>query len=170
MSIKQIIIDRRSVRNFEKRPVSRQTIAELMEAVRLAPSACNKQPWAFYVVERADKLAGLRSAYNREWFATAPTVIVACGCHSESWHRAADGKDHCDIDVAIAIDHLTLLATEMGLGTCWVCNFDTAAVAKALDLPDDVEPIAMIPIGYAADAVKPDKNRKSTDFITHFID
>ena len=58
----------------------------------------------------------------------------------------------------------------MGLGTCWVCNFDTAAVAKALDLPDDVEPIAMIPIGYAADAVKPDKNRKSADFITHFID
>ena len=105
--------------------------------------------------------------------------IVACADHRESWHRPADGKDHADIDVAIAVEHLCLAATEVGLGTCWVCNFDVALCRGALGLPSGVEPVVMVPVGlpsgvepvvmvpvgYAADAAVPEKKRKSLEDI-----
>ena len=74
-----------------------------------------------------------------------------------------DGKDHTDIDVAIAVDHLTLAAVDMGLGSCWICNFDARKCAQVLYLPEGVEPIAMVPIGYAATDERPLKKRKSHD-------
>ena len=105
------------------------------------------------------KMAELHEAYDRDWFRTAPLCIVACGNHRESWHRQADNKDACDIDVAIAVTHLTLAATEQGLGTCWICNFDTKKCASVLGLPSEVEPVALIPVGYA-DAPFAEKKRK----------
>lgn len=78
-----------------------------------------------------------------------PCIIVACANHEESWHRKSDGKDHADVDVAIAVEHLCLVATEQGLGTCWVCNFDVPLCREVLCLPDSMEPVVMIPVGYA---------------------
>lgn len=91
---------------------------------------------------------------------------MALGTHDEAWHRGFDGKDHTDVDVAIAVEHLCLAATSVGLGTCWVCNFDLAIVKDGLQLPDNVEPIAIIPIGYPVDGeTVPEKKRKALDDI-----
>jgi nitroreductase len=95
---------------------------------------------------------------------------VLCGNHSESWKRI-DGKDHCDVDIAIAADHMTLAATDLGLGTCWICNFDREACAGALALPDHMEPIVILSIGYPADKADPERHgskRKTLEAIVHF--
>jgi nitroreductase len=93
-----------------------------------------------------EKLAG---TYNRDWFRQAPVILVFLGDHSQGWKRG-DGKDHTDIDIAILTDHITLAATEQGLATCWICNFDAMKCRQILSLPDHVEPIAYLPVGYPA--------------------
>jgi nitroreductase len=80
----------------------------------------------------------------------APILICACGIPSQSWLRK-DGKNYCDIDVTIAMDHLILAATELGLGTCWVGAFNPEEARKVLQLPDDIEPIVFTPLGYPND-------------------
>ena len=106
----------------------------------LHPSAVNFQPWRFRIVTDEAVLKALYSCYKREWLATAPCIIVACVDHNESWHRRADNKDHADIDIAIAVEHLCLAAAEQGLGTCWVCNFDAPQCSEVLGLPENLEP------------------------------
>lgn len=161
MDLHELLIKRFSARSFKPEPVPSSLIIEVLEAGRLAPSAVNYQPWIFIVVEDKDLLSSLWGAYPREWFKTAPQVIVICGNHDESWKRGIDQKDHCDIDSSIAIDHMTLMATYRGLGTCWVCNFNPILVSKALSLPPHLEPIALLPIGFPADGtVTPEKKRK----------
>lgn len=76
-----------------------------------------------------------------------------------------DGKDHADIDVAIAVEHLCLAATEQGLGTCWVCNFDVPLCREVLQLPVHIEPAVLIPVGYPAEQEMSTKKRKSLDEI-----
>lgn len=154
--------DRFSCRAFKPDAVEPSLLLSVLDAARLAPSACNRQPWMFAVADTEELRQAVAASYHREWFASAPVYIVACGLHSEAWHRQADGKDHTDVDVAIAVEHLCLAAASLGLGTCWVCNFDTAAVARAFNMPDDVEPIALIPLGYPADGIAPaPKKRKN---------
>ena len=111
----------------------------------------------------AHGLAKVRKAYNREWFATAPVVLMLCAQTGKAWTRA-DGKNHADIDLAILADHLTLAAADMGLATCWVCNFDAEKCKQLFDLGDNEEPAVLIPIGYAADEPK-EKKRKMKEEI-----
>lgn len=152
---------RYSVREYLPKDVEQEKLEYVMECVRMAPSACNNQPWRFVVIkDRAVLERVVYAAYNRPWIQTAPMVIVCCGDHAASWKRRSDGVDHAAIDVAIATEHLCLAAAEQGLGTCWICNFDAPAVAKALELPENLEPMVLIPIGYAVRPEVPGKNRK----------
>jgi len=134
-----------------------------MECVRFAPSAVNKQPWMFRILSSEEDRKKICQCYNREWFATAPVVIIASILHDEEWVRS-DGKHHGNIDIAIAVEHLCLAATEQGLATCWVCNFDAALCKELFALPESEEPAVIIPIGYAADELK-EKKRKSIEDI-----
>lgn len=163
----ELIKKRYSVRGFKNTEVEPEKLELVMEAARLAPSAVNFQPWKFFVITDKKILNELSKTYSREWFKTAPTCIVACGDHQTSWKRS-DGKDHCDIDVAIAVEHIMLAATELGLGTCWVCNFDAKMCAEILNLPKELEPVAMIPIGYS-DTDVVEKKRKPIDEIVEYI-
>ena len=104
-----------------------------MEYVRMAPSAVNYQPWHFIILTNRGNIENLAKAYPRPWLISAPVIIVACINRKESWRRIKDNKDFGDVDVAIAIDHMTLAATSMGLGTCWVCNFDVEICKKMLE-------------------------------------
>ena len=106
--------------------------------------------------------------YNRPWIATAPVYIVAVGMHNQAWHRPCDGKDHADIDVAIAVEHICLAASALGLGSCWVCNFEASELHRLLQLGSDEEPVAIIPVGYPADADAPRRGRKSLDEIVQW--
>ena len=130
MSFLELAKKRYSVRSYLDRPVEKEKLLQVLEAARIAPSAVNKQPWNFIVVTNENTKNKIAETYPREWFKTAPAVIVVCGDHSKSWKRK-DGKDHCNIDVA-AIDHMTLAATDLGLGTCWVCAFDAKQCHKIL--------------------------------------
>jgi nitroreductase len=139
-----------SLRRFTPQAVEPEKLEIVLEAGRIAPSACNNQPWFFIVVREKTTLEKLWEAYHREWFKQAPVVIVICGDHRQSWKRS-DGKDHCDIDVAIAVDHMTLAAADIGLGTCWVCNFNRIMCSSILNLPSYIEPVALLPLGYPAE-------------------
>lgn len=165
MELKACIENRFSLREYQPKAVKKETIIQLIEAARMAPSACNLQPWCFVVLTDPQQIAALGACYKREWIQSAPAVIVACGDHSVSWKRRADSKDHCDIDLAIAIEHICLTATGLGLGTCWVCNFDVAKCKAFLHLPDSVEPIALIPVGYPTTTEVAVKNRKPLEEI-----
>jgi len=166
MELQAVIKERFSVRSYKDCVVPRETIREILELTSLAPSAVNFQPWHFIVITEEKGLESLRGVYHRQWIQSAPVIIVACVDHRESWKRGSDGHDFGEVDVAIAIDHLTLAATDKGLGTCWVCNFDVPACKKVLQLPDHLEPLALIPLGFP-DTKTPIKKRKSlNDFVS----
>jgi nitroreductase len=167
MKFDDLIASRYSVRSFTDQKVNRNAILSILEAAHLAPSAANYQPWHFIVVSEPENLAKLHEVYPRNWFKEAPACIVVCSDHSLSWKRKSDGKDFADVDAAIAIDHLVLKATELGLGTCWVCNFDAEMTRKKLQLPNHIEPIALIPLGYTTSEA-PAKSRKPLSEIIHW--
>lgn len=143
MNVFDLMQRRCSVRDFLPQPVEKEKLLQILDAARVAPSACNFQPWHFVVIQNKN----LKTDISEKWGKAAPVIIVVCGDHRKSWRRF-DGKDHCDIDIAIAVDHMTLMAAELGLGTCWVCSFDPAAVSEVLELPDYLEPIVLLPVGY----------------------
>jgi nitroreductase len=156
---------RYSCRSYSTAPVDEDLITAILETAQLAPSACNRQPWTFVVVRDKERRRRLL-AKSRPAFVEAPVLIVACGHRDSAWVRPIDGKNHTDIDVAIAVEHICLAATTLDLATCWVCNFDVDAARDELNLPQGVEPIALIPLGYpASDSVAPSKVRKPLDEI-----
>lgn len=156
----ELIETRYSVRKFSDQKVEKETILKILNAARIAPSAVNFQPWHFIVITDDKLKSKICEGYRGEWLQGAPVLIVACGDHETSWKRR-DGKDHLDVDVAIAVDHLILAATDLGLGTCWVCAFDAEHTRSVLELPSNLEPIALIPLGYPGDGPVPMKKRKS---------
>lgn len=160
--------ERRSTRSYDTgRTVEEDKLRYILECARVALSAVNRQPWRFYVVRSEEGKAKLRQCYSREWFNEAPLYILLAIRHDESWHRRVDGKDHGDIDVAIAAEHICLAAEEQGLGTCWVCNFDAPLLHSLLALPEEEEAAVIVPIGYAGDGVGETKrtDRKPMDTI-----
>jgi len=170
MAFIELAKKRYSSRKYLDKPVEKELLIKVLDAGRVAPSAKNKQPWHFVVITNEAFLKEIRACYERTWLETAKCIIVVCGDHREAWRRA-DGKIHTDIDVAIAIDHMTLAATDLGLSTCWICKFDVLKCANIMELPEGVEPIALIPIGYPADETdenRHEKLRKPLDEIVHW--
>jgi nitroreductase len=162
MTFLELVKKRASIRGYQNTPVENEKLEYILEAGRLAPSAANLQPWRFIVIRDQQLKEELYRVYRREWFMQAPVIIVLCGDHSESWKRA-DGKDHCDIDVAIATDHMTLAAAEKDLGTCWVCNFDARLCSGILQLPENLEPIVLLSVGYPATELDLSRHVKRKD-------
>lgn len=159
MDFLELTKQRYSCRSYKPTRVEQDKMDYVMECVRMAPSAVNHQPWRFRIISDATGLKKICQCYNREWMATAPTVIIASIVHDEEWVRS-DGKHHGDIDIAIAVEHLCLAAAEQGLGTCWVCNFDAVTCKQLFGLGANEEAAVLIPIGYPADEPK-EKTRKA---------
>ena len=170
MNFIELATQRYSVRSFASLPVENEKLLQVLEAARIAPSAANFQPCHFIVVSEPELLQMIYPLYPREWLKSAPLIIVALGDHSKGWHRGKDDKDFTVVDLAIAIDHMTLAATELGLGTCWICNFDTEKLQDMFNIPENLEPIALIPIGYPDIKTKPVKLIKSLEQIVHWND
>jgi nitroreductase len=160
MNFEKLVLTRYSVREYSQKKVEDEKLEKILEAARIAPSAVNFQPLKIYVVKSAKMLTEVRECYHRSWINTAPIIIVVVGLHNEAWKRGQDSKDYTDIDTAIAIDHMTLQAADLGLGTCWVCNFDTVKCRQVLQLKPMEEPIALIPMGYPESDEIPVKKRK----------
>jgi len=152
MKVMEAITERRSIRSFSGRPVEEEKLLRVLEAGRLAPSARNMQDWRFVVV----KDPGLRkrlaeAARNQEFVGRAPVVIAACGT---SDYVMTCGQLTYPIDVAIAVDHMTLAAVEEGLGTCWIGAFYEDKVKEILGVPQTVRVVALLPLGYPAETTK----------------
>lgn len=168
MGFLKLAKERYSVRKYEDKMVEDEKIKQVVEAARIAPSACNLQPWHFIVVKDQEVKKELYTTYKGDWIKEAPVIIVACGDHDQSWKRS-DGKDHCDVDIAIAVDHMTLAAADLGLGTCWVCAFDAEECSKIFDLPEQIEPIVLLPLGYPADTGDPERHEEKRKDIKEIV-
>lgn len=171
MELLDLIRQRYSVRKYSDKKIEKEKIEYILNCARLAPSACNRQPWSIYVVSSDAVLPSLKEAYSRDWMNNVQTIIVLTAHHNNSWHRERyDNKDHSDVDLAILADHIILAATECGLGSCWVCAFDPKKCREALNLTDeDEEPVVMIPLGYPDSSSEvPEKNRKELKDIVVF--
>lgn len=164
MDFLELVSRRYSCRGYQPMAVEQAKLDYVMECVRLAPSAVNRQPWRFRIVSSDADRTRLQQCYSREWFATAPVYVIASILHGEEWVRS-DGKPHGNIDIAIAVEHLCLAATEQGLGSCWVCNFDAELCKKLFSLADNEEPAVLIPLGYAADEPKEKKRKPMGDIM-----
>ena len=158
MTFLELAKKRFSVRKFKPDTIKDEDLESILEAGRIAPSANNSQPWQFIVIKGEAKNEEVNALYHREWFGNAPVVIAIIANHGKSWHRGQDGKDHADIDAAIAADHMTLAAAERGLGTCWVCNFDLQKTKAYFDLPDHLELMALLHLGYPDVEVEMDRH------------
>jgi nitroreductase len=166
MEFIELVKNRYSVRAYKPDMVEEDKLQKVLQAARLAPTAANRQPFRLLVIRTAGREAELRRIYNREWFVRAPLVICACGVPAQGWVRV-DGKPYTDVDVAIAMDHLILAATELGLGTCWIAAFDPAAARKVLGLADGVEPIVFTPLGYPADQPGRKERKPLSDLVSY---
>jgi nitroreductase len=166
MEFSELIQRRYSVRAYRPIPVEEDKLHQVLEAARLAPTASNRQPFKIIVVHTAGREAELRRIYDKSWFAQAPLLICACGIPAQNWVRR-DGKNYNDVDVTIAMDHLILAAASLGLGTCWVAAFDTAAARQVLRLPEGVEPIAFTPLGYPADTPRPKERKALSELVKY---
>lgn len=166
MQFTEVIKKRYSVRAYKPDPVEDDKLKQVLEAARLAPTAANRQAFQLIVINTAGRGEELRRIYNSAWFVQAPIVICACSTLEPAW-VSREGKSYCDVDVAIAMDHLILAAADLGLGTCWIGAFNPAVTREVLGLPDEVEPIAFTPLGYPDDEPRP-KKRKPLDELIRY--
>lgn len=157
MALLDIIKNRRSIRNFLDRPVEREKIMLCLEAARLAPSACNSQPWRFIVVDDAelkDRLcrAAFNGVYSVMSFARKAPLIVAVVSEKAKFLERIGGLIRDTrfylIDIGIATEHFVLQAEELELGTCWIGWFDEAAVKSTLNVPKDRRVDVLLAVGY----------------------
>jgi nitroreductase len=171
MSVPDIIRIRRSVRKYKSDPIPDELLDQMLEALRLAPSACNYQPWRFIVVrDRATREAVAHASRDQMFIAQAPVVIVGCGFPDKAFQRMGGYGNSIDLDLAIALDHLMLAAAEAGLGTCWIGAFDEQAVKDILGVPEDAKVVALTPLGYPAEPglihpVEPGRRKNRSEVI-----
>ncbi len=166
MEFSELIEKRYSVRAYKPGPVEDEKLHQVLQAVRLAPTATNRQPFRIIVIHTAGREAELKRIYGQDWFVQAPLIICACGLPAHGWARR-DGKNYTDVDVAIVMDHLILAAADVGLGTCWIAAFDPDAAREVLGLPDGVEPIVFTPLGYPADQPGPKKRKPLSELVRY---
>jgi len=152
MSVLDSIRMRRSIREYLSEEMPADVKGRLLESLRFAPSACNYQPWRFILIADAQRRKQVAEACEKQmWMADAPLIVAGCGVPQEAYKEMGGYGNSTEIDVAIALDHLTLVAAEEGLGTCWIGAFDEKAVRQILGVPEDVRIVALTPVGYPAD-------------------
>jgi nitroreductase len=166
MDVFTAISQRCSVRAYKETDVEEDKLKKVLEAVRLSPSASNRQEWKFIVVRDRETRKKLgRAAFGQSFIGEAPVVIVACGTESKSMMGC--GQPTHTVDVSIACAFMILEACELGLGTCWIGAFKEDEVKKILKVPEPVRVVAMTPIGYP-DQPPSKKSRKRLDQIVCF--
>lgn len=163
MELTEAIRERQSIRDYEDRPVPEEKLGKVLEAARLAPSASNRQRWKFIVVREAKRRQELaRAAGGQTHLARAPVVIAAVATMPDYVMRC--GVPAYAVDLAIAIDHMTLAAVDEGLGTCWIGAFSQEEARNILEVPEDYRIVTLLPLGFPRQAGR-EKVRKSLDEI-----
>jgi nitroreductase len=165
MDVSQAIRSRYSCRSYEDKPLEKKKLELILEAARQAPSAKNLQDWRLVVITDKDARKKLAVAANNQTFLeNAGAIVVAC---TVSDHVMRCGQAVGPIDVAIAIEHMCLQATELGLATCWIGSFYPDKVKPIVGIPEDVTVIELLAIGYPADSPK-EHRREPIESIVSF--
>lgn len=146
MNFLDLVKSRYSVRSYSEKKVESEKLNMILEAAHVAPTAANLQPVRLLVVQGENGLAKIGKAAN---IYGAPLAIIVCSDHSVAWKRPFDNKQTTDIDASIVTDHMMLEATELGLGTVWVCYFKPDIIKQEFNLPDTLEPINILAVGYS---------------------
>jgi len=167
ISIYDLISLRKSVRNFSDKDIPEEVTTRILQAARLAPSASNRQEWRFVVVRDAKTRAKLAQAAREQTFVGEAPVVLAC-CAETDEHRMTCNQYCYPIDVAIAIDHITLCAVAEGLGTCWIGAFYEDQVKEILGIPDEIRVVELLPLGYPADPSPKAKQRLPLETIVKY--
>lgn len=163
MEVFEAIHKRRSIRNFDPtKNITDEQIEKLLEAARWAPSAGNSQSWFFVIVkDQKTKKLLTEASWNQEFISQASILIVCCADlkRAEVTYKERGKTLYAIQDVTLAAQNIWLAATEMGLASVWVGAFEENKVAKIIDLPSNLRPIAILPIGYPAESPKPPSRR-----------
>lgn len=150
---------RYSCRSYDSRPLSQETLDQILEAAHVAPTGANRQPQRLIVVqtkEGLEKLSRAAKLYN------APAAIVVCGDNDAVWTRGYDQKKITDIDATIVTDHMMLAAADLGVDSVWICAFDPDVVRREFHVPENWEIVNILALGYGNGPVK-SPDRHSTD-------
>lgn len=167
MNVYEAISSRRSVRAFAGRDIDETLLSRLLEAARLAPSAKNFQEWRFVVVRDPETRRKLAAAARGQRFIGQAPVVLAC-CAETDNHVMTCGQLCYPIDLAIAIDHITLAAAAEGLGTCWIGAFFEDRVKEILGIPEAIRVVALLPIGYPEEPGPVEKERLAREKIVRY--
>ena len=164
---------RYSVRSFSDRKVEPEKLEKILEAGRVAPTAVNFQPQVIYVLQSPDAVAKMASV--TPYMFHAPQALLVCYDENICWknHKhEEDGHSAGEMDATIVLTHMMLQAWELGIGSCWVCSFDFKATRQLFNLPPNIKPVALMPIGYAApDGVASERHpkRKPLSETVHYL-
>lgn len=156
MDFLTIAKSRYSVRSYTEKKVEPEKLAQILEAAHVAPTAANRQPVRILVVQEKEGLEKIGKAAN---VFGAPLAVIVCSDHSKAWERPFDGKNTVDIDASILTDHMMLEATQLGLGSVWICYFKPDVLKEEFQLPDGLEPVNILAIGYTdQEPASPDRH------------
>ena len=167
MNVMEAIKKRCSVRGYQNRPIEKEKMDNILEAARLAPSASNRQEWRFVVVQDRDTGQHLIKAAKNQAFVGEAPVVIAC-CAKTDNHIMTCGQMCYPIDMAIAIEHMALEATEEGLGSCWIGAFYEDQVKEILGIPQDIRVVELLVLGYPAEPSSSRKDRLSIEEIVMY--
>lgn len=152
MDFFETIESRKSIRKYINQPIEPEILEKIISAARFAPSWRNGQCWKFIIVtdrEKKSELIRCTSAFNQSWMGKEYAVIIACGNPEQSGYR--NEQRYYLVDVAIAMEHLILAATALGLGTCWIGGFEEDKIKKLFHIPENYRVVAMTTLGYPAE-------------------
>ncbi len=167
MDFFDVIGQRYSVRAYKPDAVEEDKLRRVLEAGVIAPTACNLQPFRLVVIRTQDHPDVLKKMCRAPFFTQAPLIIGIYADVNAAWVRK-DGKSYADVDAAIAMDHMILAATELGLGTCWIGAFDAQTARDFAGLGPGFEPVAFTLLGYPA-STRPKRQRKPFEDIVTYL-
>ena len=166
-SFLELATERFSVRSFSCRPVEDEKIEKILQAAKVAPTAVNFQPQKLYVIkspEAMERLTAIRPMFG------APLAVIVCYDDTFSWKNSRDGgHDSGEVDAAIVTTHMMLEAWELGIGSCWIGAFSPAEIAKEFGIPGNEHPVAILPLGYAAEDCKPSERHLAYRELSEFV-
>ncbi|MBD5159010.1 MAG: nitroreductase [Ruminococcus sp.] len=165
MEFSELITRRHSVRTYLSDKVEPEKRNAILEAGRIAPTAANLQPIKVLVVEEETNLVKLGKAAN---IYGAPLAFIVCADHTTAWQRPFDQKKTTDIDASIITDHMMLQAEELCLGSVWICYFKPDVLKTEFNIPDNLEVINILAVGYSGETKSPDKIRKGMEQFAFF--
>ncbi len=153
MDFNKLITERYSVRSFTDERLPRDVVEKILEAGHLAPTGCNNQPQRILVINTDESIERLKGCTRCHF--DAPTAMLVCYNKDECWTRKYDGKTCGVADACIVTTHMMLGAYNMGVGSTWVMHFDPQKMRDAFNIPANIEPVALLVMGYPAEDAKP---------------